>query len=212
MQLPEKLRSRSFQRKTVLGILVFLLVFSITGFFILPPIVKSVLVKNLSKQFRRQVTIQKVKINPFMLSGEIRGVAISERNGSKTFISFDSLYMNAQAMSIIKRGLILREIRLTRPYINISRDESGGYNFSDLLEPVKKPSGPPGKLPRFSLNNIQIIDGNIDFWDGPENTRHTVKKLNVAIPFISDLPYFAETYVQPLLEASVNGTPLALKG
>ncbi|HSB31855.1 MAG TPA: hypothetical protein VLD55_09650, partial [Candidatus Sulfobium mesophilum] len=91
MQLPEKLRSRSFQRKTVLGILVFLLVFSITGFFILPPIVKSVLVKNLSKQFHRQVTIQKVKINPFMLSGEIRGVAISERNGSKNFISFDSL-------------------------------------------------------------------------------------------------------------------------
>lgn len=212
MQLPEKLRSRSFQRKTVLGILVFLIVFSITGFFILPPIVKSVLVKNLSKQFRRQVTIQKVKINPFMLSGEIRGVAISERNGSKTFISFDSLYMNAQAMSIIKRGLILREIRLTRPYINISRDESGGYNFSDLLEPAKKPSGPPGKLPRFSLNNIQIIDGNIDFWDGPENTRHTVKKLNVAIPFISDLPYFAETYAQPLLEASVNGKPVALKG
>ncbi len=212
MRLPERFRSRSFQRKTALVVLSFLFVFSVTGFLILPPIVKSMLVKNLSQQLHRQVTIQKVKINPFMLSAEIRGVSISERNSGKTFLSFDSLYMNAQSVSIIKRGLVLREIRLTRPYINISRDSSGAYNFSDLLEPAKGPKKPPSRPPRFSLNNIQVIDGSIDFWDGPENTRHTVKKLNVAIPFISSLPYFAETYVQPFLEASVNGRPVALRG
>ncbi len=212
MQLPDRFRSRSFQRKTAVGILVFLFVFSVTGFFILPPIMKSVLVKNFSQQLHRQVTIQKIRINPFMLSAEIMGVAVSERYSGKTFLSFDSLYMNVQSMSVIKRGLILSEVRLTRPYINISRDQSGSYNFSDLLEPTKGPSKPPGKPPRFSFNNIQVIDGSMDFWDGPEKTRHTVKKLNVAIPFISDLPYLVETYVQPALEASVNGRPVSLKG
>jgi hypothetical protein len=49
----------------VLGLLLF---YTVTGFLILPPIIRAVAVKQLSKQLDREVSFQKVKLNPFALS------------------------------------------------------------------------------------------------------------------------------------------------
>ncbi len=65
---------------------------------------------------------------------------------------------------------------------------------------------------RYSVNNIQIRDGSIDFLDGPKEIRHTVREVNVNIPFLSNLPYYVDTYVQPVLEATLNGTPVSFRG
>jgi uncharacterized protein involved in outer membrane biogenesis len=139
---------------------------------------------------------------------------IKERDRSKTFVSFDELYINLQAISIYDKALVLKEIRLKDPYIKVDRNPDESYNFSDLME--KKPSPPPkeekGKPFRFSLNNIRIENGSIDFWDGPENTKHTIRELNIALPFISNIPRLVNIFVQPSLSAKINETPYALQG
>src|SRR5207249_4331934 len=66
--------------------------------------------------------------------------------------------------------------------------------------------------PRFSLNNIQLLNGRVEFDDHPKRLRHTVSEIGVAIPFISNLPDVVDVYVQPAFAAKVNGTPVALHG
>ena len=41
------------------------LAYTLLGFLILPPIIRAVAAKQLSKQLDREVSIQKVKLNPF---------------------------------------------------------------------------------------------------------------------------------------------------
>ena len=212
MTITDKLKhlgSRPAAKKTFMRVMIFLVVYSVVGFFLVPPILKSVLTKKLSEGLHRQVVISKIKVNPFVLSATVRGFLIKERNGRDTFVSFDELYLNLQSISVLKRGLILSEIKVNKPYVHIVRNEDGSYNFSDLLESKPKKEE---KAPRFSLNNIQILNGSIDFFDGLKHTTHKLRDMDFKIPFISSLPYYTDIYVQPSFYAKVNGTPVSFKG
>jgi uncharacterized protein involved in outer membrane biogenesis len=139
---------------------------------------------------------------------------IKERDRSETFVSFDELFVNLQTISLYEKGLVLKEIWLKDPYIKVNRNPDESYNFSDLME--KKASPPPteekGKPFRFSLNNIRLENGSIDFWDGPKNTKHTVRELNINLPFVSNIPYLVDAFVQPSFSVKINETPYALQG
>ena len=199
-------------RKILAGALIFLLLFTITGFFVAPPILKSYLVRTLSEKLHREVTIRKITLNPFLLSADIRGVVVTQRGNPGTFISVDELYLNLQTASVWKGGPILKEIRVDRPYVNVVRNGDGTYNFSDLLEKGTPETGAETKPLKFSLNNIQILNGSADFLDSLKQTRHKARDVVIKIPFISNLPHYVDTFVQPLFEAKINGTPVSFKG
>ena len=65
---------------------------------------------------------------------------------------------------------------------------------------------------RFSVNNIQVVDGGADFSDEPAQKKHTVRAVNIGVPFLSNIPSQIETFVQPGLSAVVNGTRYAVQG
>src|SRR5512136_1518937 len=200
--------SKERLKKIVIGLIIFLVVFTLFGFFGLPPIVKSLLTQKLSEALHREVTIEQLKINPYALSLTVRGFLIKDKGGSEKFVSFDELYVNLQSISIPKLALVLREIRLKQPYFNVKRMDETTYNFSDLMEkketkPAEKPAEKSKPL-RFSLNNIRIENGSVDFWDGPKNTKHAVRELNIGVPSLSNIPARINIFVQPSFSAIVN--------
>jgi hypothetical protein len=202
--------------KVLIGLIIFFAVFTVFGFFGLPPITKSILSKKLSQALHREVTIQQIKANPYTLSLTARGFLVKDRGGSEKFASFDELYLNLQSISLFKRALVIKEIRLKQPYLNLKRNEDSSYNFSDLLgkkgpEAAEKEAEKP-KPPRFSFNNIRIENGSIDFWDGLKQTEHTVRELNIGVPFLSNIPSNINIFVQPALSAKINGTPYEIQG
>src|SRR4030042_4093071 len=208
-------RIRRF-KKILIGFIIFFAVFTLFGFFGLPPIVKSLLTKRLSEALHREVTIQQIKMNPYALSLTIRGFLVKDKGGSEKFVSFDELYVNLQSISIPRLALVLREIRLKQPYINIKRIDETAYNFSALMgkkehKPAEKSAEKPDPL-RFSLNNIKIENGSIDFWDGPKNMKHAVRELTIGIPSLSNMPTQIQISVQPVFSAKTNETPYALQG
>jgi hypothetical protein len=203
--------------RTVLGIAVFLVLFTVAGFFAVPPLARYYLAKELTALLDRQVTVEDVDLNPFSMVAAVRGLSIKERDASEVFASFSELKVNLQAESLYRRAPILREVKLTNPYVHVVRNPDGrSYNFSDLIgkfsRPKASPSEEPGEEPRFSLNNVQIVNGRIEIDDRPEHARHSVREINVAIPFLSSLPYRVEDYVQPSFSARVNETPFSLQG
>ena len=54
---------------------------------------------------------------------------------------------------------------------------------------------------------IEVIDRTL-----ATPATHRVEALELAVPFVGNLPYLADRYVQPLLQAKINGTPFELKG
>ena len=97
-------------------------------------------------------------------------------------------------------------------HIYIIRNEDELYNFSDLLKEKREPPDSESEPLRFSINNIQILNGSIDFLDRPKNTMHKTRDITLAIPMISNLPYYLDTYVQPIFKATVNDTHFKLTG
>ena len=204
--------------------LITLLVIAILGFVVLPPIVKSVLLDQLSVALQRPVSLQSVSINPYALSLTLEGLKIGDRvKGSdaaspgvtsevKPFVAFDRLYLNLESTSLFRGGLVLGEIQLINPRISLIRYAEQRYNFSDLLDAALSAPPSEGPSPRFSLNNIQILGGSVEFDDRPFSEQHTLSDIQLALPFVSNMAYAVNSFVEPAFSAKVNGAPLALKG
>jgi hypothetical protein len=209
----DRLRNIIVRRKKVLaGALALLFLFSITGFFVLPPLVKSYATRLLSSAFDRDVSFESVRINPFRLSLTVRGLAIRMRGETEPRTAIGEAYLNLEAMSLIRRAVVLSQVRITRPYFRLDRYEEGAYSFSPVLERDEFRQL-LDKLPaRFSVSNIEITGGSVDFVDKPKGKSHQVRDLNLSIPFVSNIPHYVEIYVQPAFSANVNGTPYSLQG
>ncbi len=220
MNLIQKLKAMGRIKKFSLGIAVFFVVYTIIGFLILPPIIKSVAVKKLSEALHRPVVIQEIKLNPYALSLTINGLTVKEREEPTDFVSFNSLYVNLQGVSIFKLAPVIKEFRIEGPFIKIVRNMDGGYNFSDLIsssEPSestdaeKSPDSASGPF-EFSVYNIQILNGSADFLDQPKDKIHKISELNLAIPFLSNIGSDLEVFVQPHFSAIFNDKPVSMVG
>ena len=189
-----------------------LVLIAVVGFLVIPPILKSVLVKQLSDKLHREVSIGKVEFNPYTLAVKVSGFTMKERGGGGPFLSFEELFLNFEIASLFRRGPVLKDIILISPSVTVVRNEDLSYNFSDILDEFASKPSAASKPLRYSLNNIQIVNGSVDFEDRPKRTRHTVRSLRVAIPFFSNFPYYVDSYVLPVFLANINGTPIDLRG
>ena len=114
--------------KYLIGLGIFLVIFTLFGFFGLPPILKSILIKQLSQSLHREVAMKEIKTNPYTLSATVRDFMVKDRGSSQTFVSFEELYINLQILSAIRQALIFKEIRLKKPFINLVRHQDQSYN------------------------------------------------------------------------------------
>ena len=189
-----------------------LLVFGLLGFFAAPPLIKSVLQQQLSQVLHRQVTIQQVEINPFALSARVAGFSVVAEGG-KEAAGFDELRVNLSSASIFKLAVVVDEIRLQGLRLSVARVAEGRYDISDLLDEWLQPKDEPDNgTPRFSLNNIQLVGGQVVFDDQPAGKTHTVSDITLMLPFVSSLPYQAEILVTPAFSANIDGAKLDLTG
>jgi uncharacterized protein involved in outer membrane biogenesis len=186
--------------------------FALVGFFVVPPILKSVLTTQLTTALHREVTIAEVRFNPFTLAATLSGFAIKEPKGPGTFASFEELYVNLEASSLFRWAAVVKEVRLTKPFAHLVRRPDKSYNFSDLLPAPQPQPTTPSKPPRFSVNNIRVVDGGADISDETVQKTHAVRNLNIGIPFLSNISSYVHTFVQPHLSVEVNGTRYAVDG
>ncbi|WP_298623754.1 DUF748 domain-containing protein [uncultured Zoogloea sp.] len=186
-------------------------VVGVAGFLVAPPLVKSIAEEKLSEQLHRKVTIEGISINPYALSAEVRGFKMLEPDGGATAVSFTSLYANVEAESLFRGGIVVQEVKLVEPAVNVVRLEGTRLNWSDVIDEIlNKPDD--GSKSLFSVHNIRIEKGRIDIDDRPVGQKHQIADLELGVPFVSNLPSQVETFVEPLLAMKVNGTPFEVRG
>lgn len=179
------------------------------GFLAAPPIAKSILEDKLGEALHRKVSIDKIAINPYVLSAKIDGFSVKTAEGLEV-VGFDSLYINLQASSIFRGGPVVEEVKLDGPRVRVTRIDEDRYDISDLIDEWSKPSDSP--TPRFAVNNIQVSGGKVNFIDKPASASHEIADIALRLPFVSSLPYQTDIYVEPHFSARINGSPLVLEG
>src|ERR1035437_4212680 len=95
-----------------------LLFYTVLGFFLLPPIVRRVAVKQLSKHLDRPVAIQQIRLNPYSLSVTIRGLLIKDKDGAPV-VSWDEAYVNFQLASLFTHAWVFKEVSLAQPLVRV---------------------------------------------------------------------------------------------
>jgi hypothetical protein len=145
------------RRKLVLWFVGLLLFYTLLGFVILPLVVKHVAITQLSKQLDREVTIRAVRINPYVLSGTIRGLLVKDKDG-EPFLSLEEAYANFQLSSFFGKPWIFKEIHTTRPYVRVQINKDYTFNFSDLATKFSKPSPAPPRPSKPLFVHIGLLE------------------------------------------------------
>ena len=157
----------SRRRKLVLWMVGLVLFYTLFGFVILPFVVKRVAIKQLSTQLDREVTIRSVRMNPYVLSGTIRGLLVKDKDG-EPFLSLEEAYANFQLSSFFGKPWVFKEIHTTQPYVRVQINKDYTFNFSDLATKFSKPSPAPPKpsKPLFvHVNLLEIWGASASFTD-----------------------------------------------
>ncbi|MBS1169729.1 MAG: hypothetical protein H6R01_647 [Burkholderiaceae bacterium] len=198
-------------RRIALGLLGLFILFGLIGYFALPGLLKSKAETLLTEKLKRPTTIERIDVSPYAMAVTVHQLKMLEPDGKTTFASFDEMKLNLSLQSLFRFAPVVEEFRLKKPYLHLVRTGKNRYSIDDILtELAKQP--PSDGTPRFSVYNIQIEDGLVEFDDQPEKTVHKIADLKLGIPFISSLPSKVDVFVEPMLSASINGSPFQFKG
>ncbi|MBU9338574.1 DUF748 domain-containing protein [Burkholderia multivorans] len=199
-------------RRIGLGILIFLVLFGLLGFFAAPPLIRHVAEQQLSEQLGRPATIRRIALNPYTLNLEADDIHVGERGGQGDFVDIGKLVVRPSWSSLFRGAPIVNEVRLDSPRFRIVRYDAQRFNFTDLIEKFSTPSKPDSKPTPFSVSNIQINGGRIDFDDRLLNEKHVVDDWTLGVPYIATLLSKTDIFVEPKLRMRFDGSPIAIDG
>ena len=166
----------------------------------------------------RTLTIETAFFNPFTLTVEIEGIKLTEQSSEQTFIAFKRVLFSGSVSSIIRQAIIFDRVELDDPFVNIELLGKQEFNFSDFTRlgaDNPKPATTEVKEPlHFSLNNIILTGGTIDFTDqtSAKKSQHQIRELALRIPFIGNIPYLTDDYVEPSLYLLLNDAEIQANG
>ena len=202
-------------RYSLLGLASLMLLFWLLGRFWLPEFARQKAVAVLSETLHRPVAIGAIEIAPFALAVTVKQLSIGQRDaahGSAPLLAFESLHVDLSSASLWNRAPVVSALRLASPRVNLVRNADGSFNYSDLLAPSAEPAPPSAGLPEFSLANIELTDGRLDFDDRMEKTRQVISELALGVPFAGTLGSQEESWVEPHFRARLDDSLLELKG
>src|SRR5262245_41915427 len=153
--------------RLALGIAAALLViYALVGFLWVPHLLRVNAQKYVSEQLGRGLALGDVTFNPFTFRLSIRNATLSEKSGDP-IASFESLVVNGELASIWQRAVVLKEVQLDAPDVNLVIERDGSVNLSRLApaksepEPATKEAAAP--LPRVRIGRLAINSGRVDF-------------------------------------------------
>jgi hypothetical protein len=191
-------------------VVVLVVLYTIVGFFVVPPIAKSQMEKRLSAELGRRVTVEKIRVNPYALSVTLEKFAIRERDNAATFVGWRKLYVNVDALKSVWREWAVSEISLDGFEARVAINPDQSLNFADILTKASAaaqknaPAAAPKKPGRpIRVGKLQVADSRLDFSDQsrPKPFTTTVGPMTFALTEFrtvpeSDAPYRFEAVTE----------------
>ena len=195
------------------------IVIAALGFFVFPPVAMHYTVKILGEMLGRPVTVGAIELNPFSLTVQVRGLKVLSADAKSEAFGFDVLRANVELVeSVFQRGVVVHEVALSGPRVNVVIDEAGHHSWSDVAKRIaataagQEEAGAEteegGAL--FSVGNIRVSGGRIKVEDKPRGLTHEVADFELGVPFVSNLPVKVDVFIEPKLSATLDGNALKM--
>jgi len=201
-------------RASLGGLVIFVVIFWLLGYFWLPGYAKDSLEAKLSGIVQRPVSIQSIDIQPFSLEIIVRGFQVGEKikneGADNILFSVGELYINVSTESIANLSLIVSSVTIKEPILYLVREGKNQFNISDLIEKFSGKIGSDKLI--LSISNIVVESGHFEFIDYFKNSHQKVSEINFGIPFISNFENDLKTWIEPYFNAKINGSSFALSG
>jgi len=201
-QLGRRLRSGAVLLAVVVA------VYALIGFLVVPIWLTPRLEANVNELLGRSATLDRLEFNPFTLRVRLLGFAVADRDPQRTFLRIESLGLDVSPASIRYLAPVLDAVHVVRPRIALARVADGRYSIDDVIERLA--ARPAGTTRPFSISNLEVDDGTIDFDDRPLARKIVVSDLAIGIPFVSSIAHDAKIHVTPRLEGRIDGAPFRL--
>jgi uncharacterized protein involved in outer membrane biogenesis len=164
----------------------------------------------LSALLGRQVTIGSVEFSPWSLELTVRDFAVATADGSSAQLAVDRVYIDAELQSLLRLAPVVDAIRVEGVKAQLTHTGQGHYDIDDVLAHLQPaPDAEPSAPPRFALYNLELVNASLDFHDqgavGPARL-HTLRGVQLSVPFISSLSSQRDVLVAPHLAFVLNGS------
>lgn len=154
----------------LLGVIIVIGIFLVK----LPTLVQNVAVKRLEKTLGRKVSSGEIKYNYLRNILYMNNFKIFEEDGSSVFVAFESLNVNINITSLLKKTFYVKELTFVKPNINIIHigDVPNYQSILNRLEESKKEDvqlketdDSQGFIKSYELKNIVIDSFNLFYED-----------------------------------------------
>jgi len=212
--LREIWKSLNRWQKTVLILATAIVTYAAIGFLLIPQIVRYVLVEKVSPALNRQIKVDEIRVNPFALTADVTGFAIAEKDGDGQFVAFDALHANLELSSLLRLAIVVRDLRLEGPRVNIRLDPEGRTNFADLTGGKQEPAAEKSEplIVPLIIEPVSVGNGTIVFEDQARGVTHVIDEINFLVPQFSSRKKDWTTFMTPTLSFRANGAPFNLEG
>jgi len=159
----------------------------ITLLFFLSTIAKDYLVKNSEKLIHRKLEIGEMHFNYAKVAIQVKNLTLFEDNKTDTFAAFSELYVNFDPWTLIKSEYSFSEIRLSDPKVEVIQDGEK-FNFDSLMpkeDSIKKKDSTVNEALKFTIRNIQLLNGKVKYVDVQKKNDVELKNLNLNLPLIA---------------------------
>ena len=204
-------------RKIGVIVVAVVLFLGLATYIAVPLVLRHVLTGSVASSIHRDVSVGKIRFNLYRLKLDLDQLHVGERdNPQKPFVDLGHLTVKVSWTSLFRFAPVIGEVIVDKPAIHVVRKSQQEFNFSDLLEsapapPKPKPAAPSAPM-KFAVSNIQLRDGEITIDDQLLGKQHKVEKIQIAVPFIANLPADVDVFVQPLVQMVIDGSPLRIAG
>ena len=155
---------RSFGQRLVVYLIVGFVLYSVVGFVVAPPLLKTQLVKRLSAELQRPVRIANVRLNPWVLSIAIEGLGITDKDG-EPLAGWSRIFVNFDASSFISKEWRFDEITAAAPSGRIVVNKDKTLNITDLIEKFSKPKTDDKPAWPLRVSKLVVTGAQLDFAD-----------------------------------------------
>ena len=112
MTIRQFFKSHRHLRRLSIAAVVAVVLFTVSGFLVIPALARTLGQRKLSELLHRQVTIEQVRLNPYALSATVRGLRIRDRDGARDLFTLKEVYINLQLASVFKGGVVIQQVRV----------------------------------------------------------------------------------------------------
>ena len=145
-----------------------IVVYALVGFFLVPHLLRTNAQRYVAEELGRSLALGEVTFNPFTFRLSISDALLSEQAGDP-IAGFKQLVVNAQLASIWRRAVVLKEVQLDAPDVNLIVERDASINLAKLAPPenTSQPAAaePDEPLPRIRIGRLAVSDGRVDFED-----------------------------------------------